>query len=51
LLGIILIFVVFVLLAAALHRWEHRGEWGYYPSGVLGVALVLLFVLLLIGRI
>jgi Protein of unknown function (DUF3309) len=51
LLGIILIFVVIVLLAAALHRWERRGQWGYYPGGVLGLALVLLVVLLLLGRI
>jgi uncharacterized membrane protein YkgB len=50
-LGTILIIVVILMLVGANPRWPHSREWGYYPSGGLGVVLVLLVVLLLLGRI
>lgn len=49
-LGIILIFATIVLLAAMVQRWERKGNWGFYPRGGLGLALIVL-VLLLLGRL
>ncbi len=50
-LAAILIIVVILMLAGALPRWPHSRGWGYYPSGGLGVVLVILIVLLLLGRL
>ena len=49
--GIILIVFVVLLLAGALPRWNHSRNWGYFPSGGLGLILIILIVLLLLGRI
>lgn len=40
-----------LLLLGALPTWPHSRSWGYYPSGGLGLALIILVVLLLMGRI
>ena len=47
------ILIVILLLAAlgALPRWPHSRGWGYYPSGSLGLVLIVLVVLLLTGRL
>jgi hypothetical protein len=50
-LGTILIVVVILMLLGALPRWPHSQNWGYYPSGGLGLVLVILIVLLLLGRL
>lgn len=50
-LGTILIIVVILLLFGAIPRWPHSRDWGYYPSGGLGLVLIVLIVLLLMGRI
>ena len=50
-LGTILIIVVILMLVGAMPRWPHSREWGYYPSGGLGIVLVILIILLLLGRI
>ena len=50
-LGIIVIVLVVLLLAGALPRWNHSRNWGYYPSGGLGLILLILIILLLLGRI
>ncbi|MCX5884786.1 MAG: DUF3309 domain-containing protein [Proteobacteria bacterium] len=47
----VLIVVVILMLFGALPTWPHSRQWGYYPSGGLGVVLVILIVLLLLGRI
>jgi len=49
-LGIILIVVLFLLLFGVLPTWPHSKQWGYYPSGGLGVILLILIVLMLSGR-
>ncbi|MGA2363799.1 MAG: DUF3309 family protein [Candidatus Aminicenantales bacterium] len=46
-----LIVVVVLMLLGALPRWPHSREWGYYPSGGLGLVLVILVILLLLGRL
>jgi hypothetical protein len=47
----ILIIVLLLLLVGALPAWPYSSGWGYYPSGGLGLVLVILVVLLLLGRI
>jgi hypothetical protein len=49
--GTILIVILIVLLIAALPTWRHSRSWGRYPSGVIGLILVVLIILLLLGRI
>jgi len=50
-LGTILIVVIVLLLAGALPSWNHSRNWGYLPSGGLGLVLLIVVVLLLLGRI
>jgi hypothetical protein len=47
----ILIVVLVILLLGALPTWPYSSGWGYYPSGGLGLVLLILVVLLLLGRI
>jgi Protein of unknown function (DUF3309) len=47
-----ILFVVLLLITVgALPTWRHSREWGYYPSGGAGVALLALIILLMSGRI
>jgi len=50
-LGTILIVVVVLMLLGALPTWPHSRGWGYYPSGGLGLVLLIFIILLLMGRI
>jgi len=50
-LGTILIVLVILMLVGAMPRWSHSRNWGYFPSGGLGVVLLVLIILLLLGRI
>jgi len=50
-LGIILIIVVILMLVGILPAWPHSRQWGYYPSGGLGLIFLILIILLLTGRI
>jgi hypothetical protein len=47
---IVLVLLVLVLLGA-LPTWPYSRSWGYYPSGGLGLVVVIVLVLLLAGRI
>ena len=49
--GTILILILVLVLIGALPAWPHSRNWGYAPSGVLGVVLIILVVLLLMGRL
>lgn len=49
--GTILLIVLVLLLLGAIPAWPHSRSWGYRPSGVLGVVLVVALVLVLTGRI
>jgi len=48
-LGTILLIILLVLLVGALPTWPHSRTWGYYPSGGLGLVLVILLILWLLG--
>jgi hypothetical protein len=50
-LGTILIVVVILMLIGALPTWPHSRQWGYYPSGGLGLVFLILIILLLTGRL
>jgi hypothetical protein len=50
-LGTILIVVLVLMLVGAVPAWPYSRDWGYYPSGGLGLVVVVLVVLLLMGRI
>lgn len=47
----ILLMVLILLLIAGLPRWPYSSEWGYYPSGALGLVLLVLIILALMGRL
>jgi len=49
--GTILLIILILLLVGALPTWPYSSGWGYYPSGGLGLVLVIFVVLLLMGRI
>jgi Protein of unknown function (DUF3309) len=49
--GTILVVLLVLMLLGALPTWPHSRNWGYYPSGGLGLVLVILVILLLLGKI
>jgi hypothetical protein len=49
--GTILLVLLILMLLGALPTWPHSRNWGYYPSGGLGLVLVILIVLVVLGRI
>jgi hypothetical protein len=50
-LGTILLIILVLLLIGALPAWPYSSGWGYYPSGILSLVVVVLLVLLLMGRL
>ncbi len=47
----ILLIVLILILVGALPTWPYSSGWGYYPSGGLGLVLLILIILLLTGRV
>lgn len=47
----LLIIIVILLLVGALPTWPYSSGWGYYPSGGVGLVLIILVILLLLGVI
>jgi hypothetical protein len=50
-LGTVLIVILILALLGALPKWPHSREWGYYPTGGVGLILFVVVVLLVLGRI
>jgi hypothetical protein len=50
-LGTILIILLILFLLGALPTWGHSRNWGYGPSGGLGVVVIILIILVVMGRI
>jgi hypothetical protein len=50
-LGTILLIVLILVLVGVIPTWPHSRAWGYGPSGIVGLVLVVLLVLFLLGRI
>ncbi len=47
----LLLIILIILLLGALPTWPYSAGWGYYPSGGLGLVVLIVIVLLLAGRI
>ncbi len=50
-LGTILLIILILMLVGVLPTWPHARSWGYGPSGIVGVVLVVVIVLFLLGRL
>ncbi|MBH1978292.1 MULTISPECIES: DUF3309 family protein [unclassified Simplicispira] len=50
-LGTLLLIVLILLLIGAIPSWPHSRNWGYGPSGLLGLVVVVMLVLLVMGRL
>jgi hypothetical protein len=50
-LGTILLILLILILIGALPTWPHSANWGYFPSGGLGLLVVILIILLILGKI
>jgi len=49
--GTLLLILLVLLLLGALPTWPYSTGWGYYPSGGLGLVLIVLLVLVVMGRV
>jgi hypothetical protein len=47
----LLLIVLIILLISALPTWPYSSGWGYYPSGGLGLVVLILIILLLFGKL
>jgi hypothetical protein len=50
-LGTVLLIIVILMLVGTLPTWPHSRDWGYFPSGGLGLVLLILLILYLAGRL
>ena len=50
-LGTILIIILILILIGALPSWGYSRDWGYFPSGGIGLVLLVILILVLMGRI
>ena len=50
-LATILLIVLVLVVIGALPAWPYSSSWGYYPSGITGLIVIVLLILLLTGRI
>ena len=49
--SLVLIIILVVVLLGVLPTWPYSSGWGYFPSGILGVILLILIVMALMGRL
>jgi hypothetical protein len=47
----LLLIILVILLIGALPTWPHSTGWGYYPSGGIGLILLIIIILALMGRL
>jgi hypothetical protein len=50
-LGTILLIILILMLIGAIPSWPHSRNWGYGPSGGLGLVVIIIVILLLTGRL
>ena len=48
--GTLLLVLVILLLVGAFPTWPHSRSWGYFPSGILGLILLIVVILMVTGR-
>ena len=49
--NLILLIILIVLLLGAIPAWPYSRDWGYYPSGGLGLVLIILVILMLMNKL
>jgi hypothetical protein len=49
--SLIVLILVIIILIGALPSWPYSSGWGYYPSGGIGLVLLILIILLVTGRL
>jgi hypothetical protein len=49
--GTILLIILVLILVGALPTWPHSASWGYYPSGGIGIVVLILIILLVAGKL
>ena len=49
--GLVLLIILILLLLGVVPTWPHSRGWGYWPSGTLGIIILILVILLLTGRL
>lgn len=49
--GTLLLIILIILLIGAIPNWPYSRSWGYYPSGIIGIILIIMIILMLMGRI
>lgn len=49
--SLVLIVLLVVVLVAVLPTWPYSGGWGYYPSGIVGLIVLVLLIMALTGRL
>jgi Protein of unknown function (DUF3309) len=50
-LGTILLIILILALVGALPAWPYSSSWGYYPTGGLGLLVLIIIILLVLGKI
>jgi hypothetical protein len=50
-LGAILLIILILMLLGVIPTWSHSRSWGYGPSGLVGLGIIVIIILLLLGRI
>lgn len=50
-LGVLLLIILIIAVVGSAPTWGYSRGWGYFPSGILGLILVIVIVLLLLGRL
>ncbi len=50
-LGMILLIVLILVLVGVIPTWPHSRQWGYAPSGGIGLVLLIIVILLVLGKI
>jgi len=49
--GTLLLILLILAVVGALPTWPHSRKWGYYPSGLLGIIVLVLLILVFMGRV
>ena len=47
---ILLIILLLLIMVGSVPRWRHSRGWGYYPSGTIGLILIILIIMMMLGR-
>jgi hypothetical protein len=48
--GTVLVIFLILILIGAFPRWQHSKDWGLYPSGIAGVILIIILIMLIVDR-